>query len=171
MNGIAIPTLRTARLVLRRPMAEDHPDFLALAADAEVARYMNEGPAPTPAEVWQRMAAALGQWGLRGYGMMAVEDAAGFIGRVGFFHPFGQPEPLLVYALARRAWGQGYATEAVAAARDWMFAEHGPGRLLSHVMPANAASARIAAKLGATCIGGLDQRGVRLDVWCYLAPA
>jgi len=106
-----VPVLRTARLTLRAIRAEDHGDLLALAHDPGVMRYMHEGPPPPAGDVWNRMASALGQWALRGYGMMVVEDWEGFAGRLGFFHSYGATDPLLVYAIASRAWGKGYATE------------------------------------------------------------
>jgi len=81
----------------------------------------------------QRMAIALGQWGLRGYGMMAIEDAQGFIGRIGFYHPYDLAEPPLVYVLGRRSWGIGYATEAVTLILNRMFATHQPPHVLSRV--------------------------------------
>jgi [ribosomal protein S5]-alanine N-acetyltransferase len=86
MHGIHIPTLRSARLTLRALCADDHKHLLAMASDAEVTRHLYEGPSPSAGEVWQRMAFALGQWGLRGYGMMAIEDSDGFVGRLGIHH-------------------------------------------------------------------------------------
>lgn len=169
MDGIPIPILRSSRLVLRRLCAEDHPHLLAMVNDAEVRRF-STNPPPSAAEVWRRTAFALGQWGLRGYGMMAVEDQDGFVGRLGFSHPYNLPEPLLGYMLCRRGRGKGYATEAVTVIRDWMFKTHKPQRLLSHIAPDNVASARVASKLGAIRIGTTVQQGTVMDVWCYYAP-
>jgi RimJ/RimL family protein N-acetyltransferase len=132
-DGIYIPTLRSSRLVLRALCADDHSHLLALATDPEVTRYMREGPPPSAGEVWQRMAIALRQWGLRGYGMMAIEDAQGFIGRIGFYHPYDLAEPPLVYVLGRRSWGIGYATEAVTLILNRMFATHQPPHVPSRV--------------------------------------
>jgi hypothetical protein len=53
------------------------------------------------------MAFALGQWGLRGYGMMAVEDRDGFVGRLGIYHPYDAADPQLSYILCRRGWAKG----------------------------------------------------------------
>lgn len=168
MTRIEIPTLRSARLVLRALSADDLPNLHAMALDPEVTRHLGKDgadePPPTPEAVWQRLASALGQWALRGYGMFAVEDAEGFVGRAGLHHPFGEPIPQLSYILCRRGWGHGYATEA-AAARDWMLAAHRPDCLVSHVTPANAASARVAAKLGAVRDGSAGRPGFPLDVW------
>lgn len=169
MTCIEIPTLRSARLVLRAFTADDLPHLHAMALDAEVTRYLGkdgaDGPPPTLEAVWQRLAAALGQWALRGYGMFAVEDAEGFVGRAGLHHPFGEQAPQLSYILCRRSWGRGYATEAAASARGWMLEAYRPGRLVSHIAPENAASARVAARLGAVQDGSTGRPGSPLDVW------
>ena len=102
--------------------------------------------------------------------MMAVDDCDGFVGRLGVYHPYDTPVPQLSYILCRRAWGRGYATEGISLMRDWMFATHRPLRLVSHIAPANVASARVAAKLGAIRSGTVDQQGVTLDVWTFPAP-
>ena len=55
------PTLRSSRLTLRALSAGDHEALLAMSNDPEVTRHLNEGPAPSAGDVWQRMAIALGQ--------------------------------------------------------------------------------------------------------------
>jgi len=59
----------------------------------------------------------------------------------------GRAELELVYVLARDAWGLGYATEAAAAMRDAAERE-GITRLIALIDPDNAASARVARKIG-----------------------
>jgi RimJ/RimL family protein N-acetyltransferase len=110
-----------------------------MSNDPEVTRHLHEGPAPSAGEVWQRMAFALGQWGLRGYGMMAVEDQDGVVGRMGIYHPFDAPEPQLSYILRRRGWGKGYATEGAGLIRDWIFETHRPRCLTSQIARGNVA--------------------------------
>ena len=61
---------------------------------------------------------------------------------------FAQPE--LGWALASEYWGQGYATEAAVAAREWAYAERGFQRLISLIEPSNVRSQRVARRLGAT---------------------
>lgn len=164
---MTIPVLRSARLTLRGMRAEDHADLLALARDPEAMRFMHEGATPSAADVWNRMAGALGQWALRGYGMMIAEDGEGFAGRLGFFHPYGGAHPLLVYALAPRCWGRGYATEGVRLALDWLAEAHGPYRVTGNIDPANTASAHVARKLGAVRDGTAEWAGVTLDQWIF----
>lgn len=87
--------------MLRTLCAADHAPLLAMAHDAEVTRYLHEGPPPSADDVQNRITRAIGQWEQRGYGMMALEDADGFVGRLGAFHPADATDPLLVYVLCR----------------------------------------------------------------------
>jgi RimJ/RimL family protein N-acetyltransferase len=67
-------------------------------------------------------------------------------------------QPELGWALAREHWGQGYATEAVTAAREWAYYERGVGRLISLIAPANVRSQRLAERLGCA-------RGDTVELW------
>src|SRR5262245_23610003 len=94
--------------------------------DAQVMRYAGRQPLSRE-ESWRRMLAGPAMWELLGYGAWAVErkwDRV-FLGQV-FFADFrremapsieGQPEMGWMFAV--HAHGQGYASEAVAAALAW----------------------------------------------------
>ena len=56
--------------------------------------------------------------------------------------------------LARSAWGRGYASEAAAAARAEAFGRLACTRLIARVRPENAASAKVAERLGMHLLGG-----------------
>ncbi len=164
---IEIPTLRTRRLVLRGFRATDLDGLAALNADPEVQHFLYAGRAPTRGETWIQMAAAVGQWGLRGYGMFAVEADGRFAGRIGVLHPLEWPEPELAYALDAPFRGQGLATEAVIAVRDWAFAQFGLARMASFILPANVRSAGLARRLGAVKEGTVELRGFVADWWVH----
>jgi RimJ/RimL family protein N-acetyltransferase len=122
MTTFEIPTLTTARLRLRAFAASDLDAYARMQANPEVMRYLIMGRTSTRVEVWRTMLLSVGSWALRGYGMWACEkiDGGAFIGSVGVFHPLDWPEPEIAYSLDRPYWGQGFATEAARAARDWL---------------------------------------------------
>jgi len=169
---VAIPTLRTERLALRPLAAADLDPLAAMLGDAEVARFIGAGRPRDRTESWDALAWMLGQWELRGYGMFAVESRAtgAFLGRVGILHPLDWPEPELAYALARPFWGQGLATEAAAAARAWAFDWFGFERLASFIHPDNAASIRVANRLGAVQEGMIQVGGTNAQLWAHYPP-
>ena len=129
---------------------DDLDAYALICADPEVMRYLGDGKTLTRAEAWRQMAMIVGHWRLRGYGLWAVEERAtgALIGRIGFFNPEGWPGFELGWVLARGAWGKGYATEGAAAALAHAFTELGQERVISLIYPANAASIRVAERLG-----------------------
>jgi RimJ/RimL family protein N-acetyltransferase len=105
------------------------------------------------------MAMMIGHWGLRGYGMWAVErkgDGA-MMGRAGLFYPEGWPAAEVGWMLGRAYWGHGYATEAARAALAYGFLTQGLERIVSVIHIDNRASQAVAQRLGET-------RGPRHDV-------
>jgi RimJ/RimL family protein N-acetyltransferase len=143
-----VPRLETPRLILRGWRPQDADAHAAMAASPEVMRFL--GGVLTPAESWRTLAQHAGHWILRGYGQWAIERRVDgvLLGRAGLWHPEGWPGLELGWSLARHAWGQGYATEAARAALDWTWASLETDRLISIIAPANAASIRVAERLG-----------------------
>lgn len=60
----------------------------------------------------------------------------------------GRPEIEIGYRLARAYWGNGYATEAAGAVRDFAFSTLNLTRLIAMIDPQNTASIRVAEKIG-----------------------
>jgi RimJ/RimL family protein N-acetyltransferase len=81
-----------------------------------------------------------------------VESPAGeFLGYAGLM-PLGPDHPLgpgveIGWRLARHAWGQGYATEAAAAALQDGFGRLGFGEILAYTAPDNPRSQAVMARL------------------------
>jgi RimJ/RimL family protein N-acetyltransferase len=173
-----IPTLTTERLILRAFAAEDLEPYAVMNADPETMRYVG-GPIDREA-TWRLMAMLLGHWDLRGYGMWAlVERATGrFIGRAGLYNQEGWPGLEAAWTVARDRWGRGYATEAGWAALDYAFGVVDAEQVISIIHPDNAASIRVAEKLGETFDSSMKLHGQERVVyglprskWRSLAPA
>ena len=147
---LTIPTLETERLVLRPLRADDFEAHAAMAADPEVMRYLGDGKVLDRMDAWRGFAALVGHWHLRGYGLWALTQRGDdrMIGRVGFFFPEGWPGFELGWTLAREAWGHGFATEAARRALAHAFEVLGEDRVISVIHPANAASIRVAERIG-----------------------
>ena len=104
------------------------------------------------------------RWELNGVGPFVIErrEDGRFLGRSGVLlwdtrtwthcslaegGEAAQPE--IGWALARAEWGNGYATEAALAVRDWARSERGFDRLISLIAPDNVASQGVAQRMGA----------------------
>ena len=152
--------LETGRLRLR-PFA--HDDWRALHehfSDEECTRYTFRR-ALTEAATWRAMASMAGHWLLRGYGPYAVEEKATgtVLGTVGPWYPLEWPEPEIKWALARRHWGRGYASEAVRAVQRMAHECLPELRLISLIDCRNEASIRLALAVGATLERELEFAG------------
>jgi RimJ/RimL family protein N-acetyltransferase len=169
MTTFEIPTVTTERLRLRAFRRSDLGAYSAMQAKPEVMRYMVMGRTSTPSEVWRTMLMSIGSWALRGYGMWACEriDDRVFIGSVGVFHPLDWPEPEIAYSLDQPFWGQGFATEAVRTARNWLFDHFPLNRAASFIRPDNLASKRVVERLGAVCERTFELRDCNYEYWVH----
>ncbi len=156
MDGVGIPTRETERLRLRPFRVSDFDDYAAMCADPEVARYLNVRF--TREQSWRHLAFLVGHWKLRGYGMWAVEhrETGTFLGRIGFADPEGWPGCELAWALVRRCWGHGYATEGARAALALAFTLLNKDRVISLIRPENRASIRVAERIGESLQGHVE---------------
>ena len=151
----AVPVIETARLLLRAHRADDHATCLAIWSDPAVTRYIGGRPF-TSEEVWKRLLQYRGMWSLLGYGYWAVEEKASgrHVGDVGFADLRRDLQPSLAgmlecgWVLAPQTHGNGYASEAVAAACDWADAQFPGQRVVCIIAPENRASIRVAEKAG-----------------------
>lgn len=165
-------TLETDRLILRMFRADDFEPYAKICADPDVMRYLGEGKPLTRSETWRHMAMLLGHWRLRDYGFWAVEERATgqLIGRIGLFNPEGWPGFELGWVLGKPYWGRGYATEGARRALDYAFREMGRDHVISLIYPPNAASIRVAERIGETLEGRTELFGHEVLVYGIHRP-
>jgi RimJ/RimL family protein N-acetyltransferase len=147
---VAIPTLETERLVLRPFRSGDFEMYAGMAADPLVMRYIGDGKVVGRDDAWRSFAMLVGHWELRGYGLWAVARRGDdrMIGRAGFYYPEGWPGFELGWTFERAAWGNGYATEAARRALAYAFDVLAKDEVISVIHPENAASIRVAERIG-----------------------
>ena len=147
---IDVPVLETDRLILRGWREDDLDFYAAMLADPEVTQFI--WGADTRHDAWRRLTLMAGHWAIRGYGFWAVtrKSDRAMIGRVGLWNPEGWPAVEVGWALARDAWGNGYATEAARAAVDYGFKTLAVERLVSYIEPENTRSQAVARRLKET---------------------
>jgi [ribosomal protein S5]-alanine N-acetyltransferase len=129
--------------------------------DADVMRYIPGGPLPDEQAARTVMDEQLLAHAARGYAYYAVELLAdgSVIGDAGFglFEATGDIE--VGYTFARRAWGQGFATEAAAACLAAGLAGLDVPRIIAVADVANSASHRVAERIGMRRDGDLQAHG------------
>ena len=147
------PRIETERLVLRETRASDFDACAKLWSDERVVRHI--GAASTPTQSWARMLRFPGLWALLGYGYWTLETRDGvFVGQVGLAD-FKREISIDIAGIPETGWvlspdhhGQGYATEAMRAVLSWADESLDAPRTCCLIAPGNAASIRVADKLG-----------------------
>ncbi|HUM05701.1 MAG TPA: GNAT family N-acetyltransferase [Terriglobales bacterium] len=164
--------LETARLILREFEPDDTVALARVVSDPHTMRYY---PAPydhAGVEQWiarnrQRYKEdGVGLWG------MVLKSTGELIGDCGitrqpvegeFYYEIG-------YHLRHDCWGQGLATEAAIACREWGFANLKVDRLISLIRPENVPSQRVAERNGMKVWKEIAWRGLRHSVYSIQRP-
>jgi RimJ/RimL family protein N-acetyltransferase len=145
-----MPTLETERLVLR-PIALDDAAALAVLFEGDWDAIKQTGRMPYPPTEEALRSWLAGHAGPLSHSfLIGLREDGQPIGVVGFGGDAGLAE--LGYALGRRYWGHGYATEAVNAVVDYA-REIGARRLDAYSFVENPASARVLEKTGFRDLG------------------
>ena len=151
----AAPILTTERLELRPQVPGDLAGLVRLVADPETTRFLGEGR-NNEADQFARLLRNGGSWHWYGYGGFAVrlrgqQDIIASGGLFRSWRPFGER----MQDVTEAGWvvrhdhtGKGIAREFMAAVMDWFDAEHGSQRVTCMIDEGNAASLRLAARLG-----------------------
>jgi RimJ/RimL family protein N-acetyltransferase len=148
--------LETERLLLE-PWSHAATELLVrLSADPRVMRHIGDGRCRPAGEARAAGARMTRHWHEHGFGWRAAVEKAtrAHVGLVAL--SYAQPgtagvatdDVELGWWLAPEAWGRGLATEGGLAVRDDAFERLGVASLVARLQPANAASARVAARLG-----------------------
>src|SRR3569832_192481 len=162
MTGFSDLRLETARLNLRPFRHADAADLFAVFSDPDVFRYTPIGDWKHLDEAHQRIARDIEKTASGEYIRLAVErrEDSRVLGEVLLFNIVKENRAEMGYALARAAWGQGYASEALPALLDHAFGPLGLNRIEAIVDPRNTASVRVVQGLGFTHEGTQRERYV-----------
>jgi ribosomal-protein-alanine N-acetyltransferase len=175
--------LQTPHLQLREFIPEDVDALSQILSDPETMRYY---PAPHGRAGYDRAGVEL--WIERnrqryqndGVGLWAMElkktielkktqnmNTPELVGDCGIVLQQIEAEHLyeIGYHLRRDLWGQGLATEAAIACRDWAFANLKTDRLISLIRPENLPSRRVAERVGMTIWREVNWHGLHHYVY------
>lgn len=165
----------TPRLILRHFHILDAAAMDRVHGDPEVMRFGRGVQTSEWVRQWLRgcLEDYYQKWG---FGQWAVVEKTtrqviGYCGLTRFDDIDGQAETEIGYRLARAHWGGGYATEAATAVRDYAFDLLCLPRVISIIDPRNAASIRVAEKIGLVHEKDATFRGTPVRIYSAEAPA
>jgi ribosomal-protein-alanine N-acetyltransferase len=169
---IEVRELSTPRARLRPLRLDDDQALLEVYGDVEAVRYLGRPPA-TLEELQQRLA-RMAEEVERGEGAYwtltdpGADRALGFLGYFRWDPPHRTAE--LGYMLHRSRWGMGLMGEILPPVVRYGFQELGLHRMEARIDPENAASIRLAHRLGFREEGRLRERTLHPDgSWTDLA--
>ncbi|MGB8818963.1 MAG: GNAT family N-acetyltransferase [Rhizobiaceae bacterium] len=148
--------LETSRLILRPHRLDDFSNIVALWGNSDVTRFISGSGPSSQEECWQRLLRYHGLWPALGFGYFAVtsKHTGAFLGEAGLADFNRQITPSLDgfaeagWALMVHARGNGYALEALSAIIKWYSTTPNPRPVACIISPDNAASIRLAQKVG-----------------------
>lgn len=152
---------QTERLLLRRPTAEDRVAYHAHFTHPEVERWLRPSPLPpfNSGAIEELVAGDRAHWTDHSFGpWVLIERSSGaFVGRGGLHWTTVENVAMveLAWSVEPRLHGNGYATEMAEAAVEWA-RELEIEELIALVLPANAASRRVAEKVGCQPAGEVE---------------
>ncbi len=166
---MSIPTIGTERLILRPPVFEDFEAYRLLMASPRSVGM--GGPFDTRA-AWGMFCHDIACWALFGHGALMIERRADgrCVGQVGIIHGPLFPEKELGWLLYEGFEGQGYATEAALAMKDWAFGTLRLQTLVSYFDPENAGSIAVGTRLGGVPDDAAERQDPEDVVLRYAAP-
>jgi RimJ/RimL family protein N-acetyltransferase len=181
--------LDTDRLRLRTPTPRDADALYDLFKDPDVMHGLGKEPVSGREQARAIVEEGIAAWTTDALGPFIIETAATnrqVVGQAGLMifdtrgwtpstwaNAGSHAQPELGWALIRAHWGHGYATEAVAAIREWAHEFRSIEQLVSLISPDNVRSQRVAERLGAVpteTVIPVDS-GRKAVVWKHLFPA
>ena len=142
----------TKRLLLRHFHPSDGESLYHVFGDPQVMHFGNGVQTKEWVDAWLHTCLENYHktWGFGPYAVVEKhsQEVIGYCGLFFFPDINGQPEVEIGYRLRRSAWGQGYATEAALAVRDYAFETLNMRRLIAIIDPSNRASIHVAERIG-----------------------
>ncbi|MEC3981371.1 GNAT family N-acetyltransferase [Amycolatopsis sp. H20-H5] len=144
--------IKTERLLLRRPREEDRQALVALQHNPRTNTF--NAVKPTPEKAAADVERWFQHWSEHGFGYFAVSEIGSdeIAGIAGVRHHEFEDEQMLnlAYRFQPSTWGNGYTTEAAAAAVEWAERELPELPVLISVNVTNLPSLKVAERLGFT---------------------
>ena len=162
MRPLNVPSLTTARLVLRPLSESDVPALFAIHSDPVAMRYWS-GAAWKDDERGRAMVARDRDQREIDHLRLGIElaDTGGLVGTCTLFQINDQcARAELGYILVSSAWGRGYMREALNAFLGYAFTELNLSRIEADTDPRNEPSLRLLASLGFVKEGHFRERWV-----------
>ena len=153
------PFLETSRLILRPLANEDFSSLHAVLSKEKVMYAWEHGFSETESTDFLRNMCKRYQTDGYAYFAAVEKSSSSFIGVIGLLREEIEGETCIGigYILDDTFWGKGYALEGAKACLSYAFSKLHAHRVIAYIRPENAASRRVAERLGMKAEGVFDK--------------
>ncbi len=139
----------TERLILRKLKNSDTTAIFEMRKDPDIMRYISEPQTDLESSVnWIIKMSEKWDKERIGFSAVVVKETKEFIGWCGLWTLKETDEIEVGYAIAKKFWGKGYATEAAERCLQYGFGELKLDKIVALAYPENKASQQVMKKLG-----------------------
>jgi RimJ/RimL family protein N-acetyltransferase len=138
----------TDRLILRRLDEWDVDDIFAMRSDPEVMRFIRAPQNRVETVNWLNLVSSRWERDYIGFCAIVEKQNKKFVGWCGLWRLKETNELEIGYAIAKNAWGKGFATEAGRVFLQYAFERLKSDKIVAVAEPENASSRRVMEKLG-----------------------
>ncbi|MGI9034822.1 MAG: GNAT family N-acetyltransferase [Pyrinomonadaceae bacterium] len=137
----------TERLILRKIESGDADAIFAMRSDREMMRFIREPQSRAETDNWIKLVSS--RWQTEKIGFCAVIEKCSneFAGWCGLWRLPETGETEIGYAVGKKFWRKGYATEAAARILQYGFDKLKLEKIVAVTRPENSASRRVMEKL------------------------
>ena len=162
--------LETKNLILRLAESSDLEDACLLHADPDVMRYIGKGKTSSKEDVKIWLDCMIAYQQKHGFGIYAVvhKETNQYVGRAGLIHlafDESQSDIEVCYALHKKFWGKGYATEIAKALVQYGFQDLKLDKLVAVTYPENLPSRHVLEKIGMRYIKQTAYRNIQVSFY------
>lgn len=161
--------LETKRLLIREFNSQDLQDLASILGDPQVMEFSLKGPLTIKQTKDFFQKKILKNYSQYGFGLWAIvrKDDERLIGFTGIITQHIDNEDVMEigYRILPQDWGQGFATEASLAVKEYAFNHLGLDHLISIIDPRNIRSAHVAKKLGMKVAKKTNFHGFDVDIY------
>ena len=142
--------LHTKRLSLKPVTENDAHKLSEIITNESVRKYLFDNEILDKEQIDGFLITSIKNFHLKNYGLWLIknDELNTFIGFVGLWHFFEEPQPQLLYALLPEFAGQGFATEASNEIIRYSFKNLGFDHLTASCDTTNRASHKVAERIG-----------------------
>ncbi|WIY59098.1 GNAT family N-acetyltransferase [Bacillus arachidis] len=160
-------SIRTERLLMRRPTLEDIDAFHQIVKNDEVGRWLAVSRGMLREEAKQYVGKIIEHWTENGFGVWFLfhKTTGELVGHCGLRYIDETRDVEIMYLLDPKFWGNGFATEAAHASIQYVFHDLKVQKLIARIKSTNEKSKNVLEKIGFTYTHDVDYDGRQLSYY------